>query len=300
MSAVATEGSARPKVLYVMGAGHSGSTILGVALGNCAGCFYGGEIEEWLVRSGVPSWQDAPRREFWSAVASQVDGADLFGSEAASAIERSSSLLRADRWPARRRLRRRYREVSEQLLQGIARTADAACVVDTSHFPLRARELARLDGVELYIVFLVRDARAVLDSNLRELRPHEVAERRVRTLAMIGNLTITLAVSIAVFLRHPRRRRLFMRHEEFIADPQGALSAILEMLGSDAGLPDLERLRIGAPIEGNRLIRGETIALQRRVQTPPSPSLPAALLQALCEPVLRRLRPSLATVAEAG
>jgi hypothetical protein len=283
-----------------MGAGHSGSTILGVALGNCEGFFYAGEVEEWLVASGQPSWADEPRRGFWKAVGSRVDGSRLFGPRAANAIERSGSLLRLDRLPERRRLRPAYREISEQLLVAIADTAGASHVVDTSHFPLRARELSRLTGVELHIVFLVRDARAVVESNLRELRPHEVAERRVRTLAMNLNLAITLAISIAVFLRHPRSRRLFMSHEQFLEDPERALRAILRMSGSAAALPDLGELSIGAPIEGNRLIRTETIALQRRGPQPQHGPASAGALQTLLEPLLSRLRPAIADLAEAG
>ncbi|HEX4467726.1 MAG TPA: hypothetical protein VH025_11110, partial [Solirubrobacteraceae bacterium] len=42
------------KVLYVMGAGRSGSTILGVMLGNCEGIFYAGELDKWLPREGRP------------------------------------------------------------------------------------------------------------------------------------------------------------------------------------------------------------------------------------------------------
>lgn len=276
-----------------MGAGHSGSTILGVALGNCEGFFYAGEVEEWLVKSGQPSWVDPPRREFWSQVADRVDGSAMFGPRAVRSIERSSSLLRLDRLRERRALRGPYREVSERLLRAIAEVSGCEHVVDTSHFPLRARELSRLAGVEVYIVFLVRDARAVVDSNLRELRPHEVAERRVRTLAMIANIALTLSVSIAVFLRHPRSRRLFLRHEQFIADPSAALRAILRMTGSQAPLPDLDALRVGAPIEGNRLIRTETIALERGPQHARSGSPATAILQAILDPLLRRLRPAL-------
>jgi hypothetical protein len=283
----------RPKLIYVMGAGHSGSTILGVALGNCGGFFYAGEIEEWLVKSGAPSWADAPRREFWSRVGARVDGSRLFGPGAARAIERSSSLLRPDRLRERRALRRPYRQVSEALLRAIAEVSGCGQIVDTSHFPLRARELSRLAGVEVYIVFLVRDAQAVVDSNLRELRPHEVAERRLRTLAMIANLALTLAVSAVVFLRHPRSRRLFLRHEQFIADPSAALRAILEMAGSEAPLPDLSALRVGAPIEGNRLIRSETIAIERRPEQAPNGPASARLLQAICEPLLARMHPAL-------
>jgi len=49
----------RPTVIYVMGAGHSGSSILGVALGNCAGVFYAGEVDEWLLKGGAGRWAGA-------------------------------------------------------------------------------------------------------------------------------------------------------------------------------------------------------------------------------------------------
>ncbi len=286
-----------------MGAGHSGSTILGVTLGNCDGFFYAGEVEEWLVTGGRPSWADAPRRALWSQVASLVDARGLFGPRAARAIERSSSILRVSRLRERRRIRDPYRAVARDLFRAIARVSGASCVVDTSHFPLRARELGRVDGLDVYLVFLVRDARDVVDSNLRELRPHEVAERRVRTLAMNLNLALTLAVSVAVFLRHPRSRRLFVSHEQFLAEPERTLRAILAMAGSDAPLPDLQELRVGAPIEGNRLIRTDTIALRRGARPPEASVGPAStgLLQRLSAPVLRRMRPAIDGAApEAG
>ena len=59
---------ARLKVIYVMGAGRSGSTILGVTLGNCERFFFAGELDKWLARSGVPQLEDAERIRFWSAV----------------------------------------------------------------------------------------------------------------------------------------------------------------------------------------------------------------------------------------
>ena len=41
-------------MIYVMGAGHSGSTILGMTLGNCAGNVLRGEVARWLRYDGVP------------------------------------------------------------------------------------------------------------------------------------------------------------------------------------------------------------------------------------------------------
>jgi hypothetical protein len=281
----------RPKVIYLMGAGHSGSSILGVALGNCEDFFYAGEVEEWLARAGQPRWGGTERARFWSRVTAEVDADGLFGAEVNRHVERSSAALRPDRWLARWRLLRRYRRVAGDLLRAIARTAGAGHVVDSSHFPLRARELRKVSGIELYLIFLVRDPQSVVDSNTREFSPHEVAERRWRTLSMNANLWLTQLLSVLVFARHPRDRRIFLRYEDLVADPEGVLRQILDAVGSSAAIPDLAALRIGMPLQGNRLLRSDVIALRRSpVQTPAWSPL-TTLLQRPWLPILARLRP---------
>jgi hypothetical protein len=298
---VATAG--RPTVVYVVGAGHSGSTILGVALGNCEGFFYAGELEEWLLRADGPQWATSERRQFWDSVRNRVVGAEeLFGAEANRCIERSSALFRVDLWPARRRLRRLYREVAQELITAVADVAEAQHVVDTSHFPLRARELRKLDGIELFLIYLVRDPQDVVASNTRELSAHEVAERRWRTIVMNANLWLTQLVSVLVFLRHPRERRIFVRHEDFLANPEGVLRQILDRLGAPVELPDLAKLRIEAPLQGGRLIRSDSVAVKRQRASvqPVSGSLLTRLAQAPWELVLRRLRPVASAAGRSG
>jgi len=256
--------AARPTVIYVMGAGHSGSSILGVALGNCAGVFYAGEVDEWLLKGGAGRWAGAERTRFWEAVRERMgthaDG--LIGDSVNRLVERSSALLRLDRRGERRAILARYRPLTEELFAAIADVAQADCVVDTSHFPLRARELQGMRGIGLYLVFLVRDPQAVIESNVRPISRHEVAERRAKVLSSNVALWLTQLLSVYVFLRQPRARRIFLSHEEFLADPAGALRAILDGAGSPAELPDLTALRSGVPLEGNRLLAAETIALR--------------------------------------
>lgn len=280
----------RPTVIYVMGAGHSGSTVLGVTLGNCADTFYAGEVEEWLVRAGQPGFRGSERTEFWDAVGEGVDDAGLFGGDVNRYVERSATVLRIDRWPARLRVLRRYRRVAEQLMRAIARVSGASQIVDTSHFPLRARELQKLSGIELYIIFLVRNPHGVVASNLRALSAHEVAERRWRMLTLNAGLWITQLLSVLVFQRQPRDKRLFLRYEEFVADPEGVLRTILDAVGSTAEIPDLDRLQVGAPLQGNRLLRSETISLDRSPSSPRTSPL-TTLAQLPWGPVLGRLRP---------
>jgi hypothetical protein len=282
----------RRKLVYVMGAGHSGSTILGIALGNCDGFFYAGELEEWLMTSS-PRWGASERQSFWSAVSERVERVDqLSGGRANRYLERSSASLRFDRWHARRRLRPAYRRVAEELIRAVSDVAQARYVIDTSHFPLRARELRELPGIDLYLIYLVRDPVAVVASATRELSEHEVVERRSRKLLTNANLWITQMLSVRTFLSHPPDRRILVRHEDFLDDPAAILREILRALGSDARTPNLEELEVGAPLQGNQLIRADSVAVRRTGGAAPPRDSATRLAQAVWRPVLDRLAPA--------
>jgi len=280
-------------VIYVMGAGHSGSTILGVALGNCAETFYAGEVEEWLVNSGRPAIGGSERTRFWQAVGERVDGAgELFGPGPNRFLERSAAVLRPDRSLQRRRMRPRYRRVAEDLFCAIARQADASYVVDTSHFPLRARELQHLEGIDLYLLFLVRSPQRVVASELRHISRHHVAERRAHAVVTNARLWLTHLLSVLVFLRHARDRRLFLRYEDFLAAPRKALREILDLVGSSAEIPDLQALNTGVPLVGNKLLRSEVVALESPPVASVGYSPVTTVLQAPWRLIFSRLHPA--------
>ncbi|HEX5223861.1 MAG TPA: sulfotransferase [Solirubrobacteraceae bacterium] len=281
----------RPRVLYVMGAGRSGSTILGVTLGNCPGVFYAGELDAWLARSGEPQLSDPEREEFWSAVRASVpDAAPLYGLEPQRAIERSISLLRVHKWRARRRMRPAYRRVAEELYVAIARQAGETVIVDSSHYPLRARELQALDGIDLHLLYLARDPQSVVAS----FENREVAQYSKSVLTTNVYLWLTNLLAVLVFIRHPRERRLLVRYEDFIADPPAVLRRILEPRASGAPVaiaPDLGALATGIPFQGNRVIRSPQVGLRAGTERPSRRSLVTAVLQLPWRIVLARLQP---------
>lgn len=254
-----------PKAIYVMGAGRSGSTILGVTLGNCENVFYAGELDKWLVRSGRPKREDPERTEFWRRVAEGVDGADeLFGREAHNFLERSSALFRARSFAARRRLRPRYRRITRDLFRSIARTAGVTHVVDSGHYPLRARELQRIEGIDLYLIFLIRDPNSIVASFARR----DVREPHFSAGKTNAYLWLTYMVSLAVFLRHPRGRRVLLRHEDLLRDPEGILRDVLIHLDAASSLPDLSSLSTGFPLQGNRLIDEDVVSFGKPSSSP--------------------------------
>ena len=280
-------------MIYVMGAGRSGSTTFGITLGNCANVFCTGELDNWLVRSGVPQVEDPERAKFWSTVRDELGdpgaASELFGNQAQRAIERSLSLFRIHKWPTRFKLRRRYGEVAVDLYRALTRAAGVTHIADTSHYPLRALELQRLSGIDLYLVFLVRDPQSVVASFNR----HDVREHTKSTLHTNVYLLLTHMLSLLVFLRQPRERRLFVRYEAFVADPGGVVRQILDGSDCDApSLPDFTSLDVGFPLQGNRVSRSEKLSLKRSAESPPRPSRPTSVLQAPLMAVLSRLRPA--------
>jgi hypothetical protein len=95
-----------------------------------------------------------------------------------------------------------------------------------------------------------------------------------------------------VFLRHPRERRLLLRHEDFLAEPGRAIRQILDATGSEAPLPDLQALGTGLPFQGNRLVRKDTVALEGARPASASRLLLTSLLQLPWRVILYRLRPA--------
>jgi hypothetical protein len=259
-----------------------------VTLGNCANVFYAGELDKWLLRSGKPKLEGAQRAQFWERVRERIaDPEPLFNGRAHRYLERSSALFRIGGRSARRRLREPYRRVMEELYVAIAATAGVTHVVDSSHYPLRAHELQSIDGIDLYVLFLVRDPRHVIASFARD----DVVEPRFTATTTRAYLLLTQLLSVWVFLKQPPERRLVLFHEDFLEDPEGVLRSLLDHVGSSSPIPDLTALSTGIPLQGNRLIRNDVVSLERRHapsdHTPPG----GRPLPPLTIAVLSRLRP---------
>jgi hypothetical protein len=291
MSGARAQRAERPKVVYVIGAGHSGSTILGLTLGNCDGVFFAGEVARWLRYDGRPLLQGEERARLWRQVREQVDVPPDLLRLGARPLEQSTALFRVGTWAAQRRRRARYRRVTEDVYRAIARVTGASHVVDTSHFPRRAHHLQKLDGIDLYLLFLVRNPQSVVASYGRENVPYKQTWKMGTANAY---LWLTYLLSVIVFMRQPRSRRLFVRHEAFVADPQAVIGQILDCAGSCAEVPDLTALRTGLAFQGNRLLREDLVALRPHPEEPPRGSPLTALAHLPWRAVFALMRPAAA------
>jgi Sulfotransferase family len=286
---VTADDGSRPKVAYVVGTGRSGSTILGLALGSCEGVTCLGELHLWLGKAGRSPLRGERRERFWAQVRelAKVDP-DLLG-PATRVLERTAALFDPRTWRAQRRLRRPYLAATEQILRAAAHVAGGTHVVDTSHFPRRARHLQRLDGIELYLLFVVRDPGRTVASYRDDDRDFP----QFNLLSTNLYVWVTYLLSVLVFLRHPRERRLLVSYEAFLEDPEEAVAEILRRIDCDAPVPDLTTLQTGVAFQGNPLLRSDAVTLKREPSPPPVALGPTRLLQAPWKAVFSRLEPAL-------
>ena len=247
------------KVLSVVGPGRSGTTVLGSVLGEIDGFASMGELR-WLWERGIraerpcacgktpehcPVWSPviratrsglAPGGPAWT-----LDGL-LAAQHELTALRYRLRVLRSatgqDRgWGALSRVRTAMGEACRVF----AAETDSSVVIDTSKRPYDAAVLAAVEGLDHYVVHMVRDPRGVVHSWRRGKTFSVAGETR-----MMGTRRIPSSVrrwianslgSEVLRRRIPPSRWLELRYEDFARDPQQAVSQIVALLGEEGAPP---------------------------------------------------------------
>lgn len=269
--------TARKKILFVGGYGRSGSTLLDRILGHSSpAVFSGGEIrhifaegyaENRLCGCGV-AFAECP---FWTAVSKRAFGAD--GSlNVAEVLARKH---RVDRWWLIPRLAARqlhtgswgrdlaaHQDVLRRLYDGILTESGCEVVVDSTKDPSHGYVLATMPDVDLYVIHLVRDSRAVAHSwQRRKFNPGSGLDMNRYSLLKTG-LEWDVINGLISGLRPLAAGYTVVHYEDFISDPATALTKVFDMVAVDPDVPSDGRLMLtdDHTVAGNpiRFKRGET------------------------------------------
>jgi len=269
------------KILYLMGAGHVGSTVIDVVIGAHPRIESLGEA--WKLPG---AWADpASDRVCACGVAIQACAfwrearrvwAELVGDDD---VARYVALMRRfegsrSAWPRLLQNQLRptadfleYQRRNRALYEAVQRTSGKPMVVESSLSPRRAYVLATTPGIELHLVHLVRDGRGVIWSHQN---PAKRAVRKSFRPAPAWQTTrywVSANLQSAyVYSRLPPERRLRLRYEDFATDPDAALVRIGHFVGEDlSGLLTPERaIRQPAPVRHTP--GGNRVRLMREVQ----------------------------------
>ncbi len=247
-----TAGKEPLRLLDIMGVSRSGSTMLDTILGNHPDVESVGEVCHLPIHGWVMNRYCACRRRandcsFWSDVRRQWDrltgGAD---------VERFAALLKSIEerrlwlpgWIGEARLGsprlRQYAPQIKALFTAIRQVSGKSIIVDSSKRITRALFLSTIPGIDLRVIHLVRDSRAVAWSKKKTFKKDEEAgvmydvrpQRTMRT-ALSWNLR-NLA---AEWMRRQLAARKSIRlcYEDYASRPQEALDAIGRLIDVDLG-----------------------------------------------------------------
>lgn len=252
-------GKPRTKVLSIVGAGRSGTTLLASILGEVDGFGSAGELR-WLWQRGVleerpcgcgqvpsqcPVWApviastlsaaptDAPAWTARQIVASQHE---LTRQRNLPRLLRSAGRVDAD-WA----LLDRVRTAMGTAVAAFADVTGTRVVVDTSKRPQDAAVLSGLADVDHYVLHVVRDPRAVVHSWRRAKTFAAGGGTRTmgtrRLPSTVRRWTSNNLSTELLSRRLPDARWLRMRYEDFAASPRTGVEQILALLGEEGAAP---------------------------------------------------------------
>lgn len=232
------------KVLYIGGAGRSGSTILGKILGQVDGFFSLGEICYVWVNGFIDNARcgcGAPfsECEAWQSISDELhkNPDDEIRPDMMDRLRYSSMLQLPLAFIPGGKLLLRSRQKDylyglEKLYQAIQASSGCKLIVDVSKFPSYGYMLSLIPSIELYVVHLVRNPYAVTYSWLRKKRLAEnVYMPRYNSL---GSAIRWVARNLAPELLWSRNPKRYIRlhYEDFIASPKKTVENILNFIGT--------------------------------------------------------------------
>ena len=249
-------------VVYIAGAGRSGSTLLERLLSTADGVAGAGELR-WLWTRGFAEnhlcscgarFRECP---FWVRVVEDAFGsAGTVDSDAMQIAAREVDRLRfipLHAWPtlaSSRFVARReaYGQVLHRVYSAIGTAADAQIIVDSSKEPAYAFLLRRVQDVEVFVVHLVRDSRAVAFSWQRVRRRPEITwEDRYMPRYGVRKTSRDWMEKNALFelYRQAGGNTLRVRYEDLVASPQATVNHVLDRVERALGLQRIGRFGDG-------------------------------------------------------
>ena len=233
-----TETLSRIKVVYIGGVEHNGSTFLGVTLGNhpqieCVGELSSLAREGWLADDICACGDRISDCLYWTKVkkkwihATEDDIQSLVEQENAFDRHRRLQVLIKEKHFRSQRFSK-YSDHTYALFQAIQQTSGKPVIVDTSKRFSRAIALSLVDGIELRVIHLVRDARGVAYSWTKPTRPRQ---RSWIDASVRWNITNTAFEYVKKNIGEDRVLRI--RYEDFILNPKEALNEIGKFINED-------------------------------------------------------------------
>ncbi|SMO87588.1 sulfotransferase family protein [Fodinibius sediminis] len=258
------------KILYILGAGRSGSTILATVLNDNANIRHVGELHHFFSYVDNDDFCSCGLRlsqcEYWSRVLNALsNGIKDKPGEIASLCDGMEyhtviphhilGLKKGDTF-------KKYQEAQEYLINSIRNVDNHQYLLDSAKYIGRFLALRRIYGNDVKGIYLVRDVRGVIRSFQKKVQTQSPPFR-----TLIYYILINFWAQILYFAL-PGEQIIKVRYEDIVDNPVATLDRIGDFLDLDLS-DSIIKIRNKQPFEiphivgGNRLKKSKEVILQK-------------------------------------
>lgn len=216
----------KPNILFILGTGHCGSTLLDLLLGSHSKMFGAGEIERFETTSNCTCGAPPEQCEFWSELyqESLLRSLSLYRNP-------QNFLMGTDRFLTKRNQtgwkplanKKRFIEDNLLLYRKIHDKCGKQMIVDSSKNIDRAELLARSNRIDARFIHIARDGRAVTWSYMK----------KYNKAIFYAYSCLTYHIKMAVLKKRTPARILRVEYEDLTKEPVLELKRILSFIGYD-------------------------------------------------------------------
>ena len=261
------------EVLYIMGSGRSGTTILEVLLANSPGTFGAGELTHIL--------RDGFRDDGICSCGRSTSNCDVW-----SHVRRLGGWRREDLPEAIRLLRRiesharfpltvaglidgetlrAYRSLNRRLLDAVAEVTGARVIIDSSKYAGRALALSQCFPERVRVLNVTRSPAGLLGAFRKPRRDEQKQKSMVGALLYHGYVLMSLNAA----RRRLGPRSLDVRYDDLVSDPIATIRRVGEWWKRDVSVT-LRKLELGELFDVGHIVTGNRLRYQGRVRFDPS------------------------------
>lgn len=256
------------KIIYIIGAGRSGTTLLDIILGNAPDLFSAGELNRFTKRNGIPhDTRDEHVSYFWQQVREELarEGYKNPGAyyELTKKYEYHSSFLHL-MLPYSKHFKL-YADYQKSLISYICKYATEnfgkKVIIDSSKYPLRGFFLSKIFGGDISYIYIQRNPLAVVES-FQKKDVEQPSKNRFFANAYL--LAVNGLAKMVIKMLRQTNKVSTISYDELLYDADLTLQHVASELDIDLTVPK-ELIRNNLPLKVGYLFDGNRLRLENEV-----------------------------------
>lgn len=257
----------KKKVIYILGTGRSGTTVIDIVLGKNDDIFSCGELVRFSELKAEPHGfpKDSLNYLFWKKIDKKLFARLSSTHEALFRLSRKIEFHPSFFFNLfhliPRKDKKRYQEYVNTFFDILFQSIHQNVVVDSSKYAGRALGLLRCLKYDLFIIYVVRDPVRVVRSFAKK-NVEQLPKKYL--MANIYYFLINFLCRIVIFMAG-KSHVYTLKYENFLADPASELENIQNASGIDLQ-KSIQTARKEGEFEVGFLFEGNRIRLQKKIQ----------------------------------